>query len=347
MSQPSPRGRARAFGPISAAVLIVAFGAAALFQLRSIDSSVAEMSAAVDRLAAQSEHQSKVLQLFRLERQSKSSMGIAALLEQLRFWGPSYFQATTPGVQLPQIKERLTSILDAMEALGTDVAFPALVAEFRSTDAERDDALREWLLRAMAQVDRPKAVEFLDKAVRGYDFAVSPRLRLFAAKELVRLDKSRAAVRLAEILQRETFRGIDQQRMPPNKREEMMKIAGNITGSPGFFNLIDAYVATDDPDREQILLIVIGRTREHDMLTIQAAVKALGQIGTERSVATLKKVFEHPPANFSPMFRNHCLDAIANIQGAAACDYFRKLLRQEQRQIVTGKLNDLIKRHCG
>jgi len=66
-----------------------------------------------------------------------------------------------------------------------------------------------------------------------------------------------------------------------------------------------------------------------------------------KAVKAIKKLFEHPPANYNPMFRHHCLDALANIQGAAACDYFRKILRDEQRQIVITKLNDLIKRYCG
>ena len=97
----------------------------------------------------------------------------------------------------------------------------------------------------------------------------------------------------------------------------------------------------------QAVLRILNRRRDYDLMTLQEAIKSLGILRCEEAVAPIKDLFETPPREFHPMFRNHCLDAIASIQGSAACDYFKEVQRREKRDIVLKKLVDLIKKNCG
>ena len=61
---------------------------------------------------------------------------------------------------------------------------------------------------------------------------------------------------------------------------------------------------------------------------VQSCVKHLGQLRAKRASKPIRKLFDAPPdMTIHPIFQNHCLDAIAAIDGAAACGHFREQLR--------------------
>ena len=63
----------------------------------------AERLAALDQrladLAENAERQHQALQLLRFEQRSKQGLGMAALLDQLSFWGAQYDHASTPAAE--------------------------------------------------------------------------------------------------------------------------------------------------------------------------------------------------------------------------------------------------------
>ncbi|MEZ5963404.1 MAG: hypothetical protein R3F56_06110 [Planctomycetota bacterium] len=322
-------------------LLSLAATVAAWFDLRQRnDVLVARLEAS----NAAQERLERAVQLFRFERGSKG-LGVAALIEQLRHWAPLLDLSTTPQHEIPRIKQRVEDILSAFADLGAD-AFDALNAAWRSSIPGKDDELTRWILEAMARVDQPRTVDVLVTCLRGLEVPVSNRIRIQAGNQLLALDKARAAKELSGIVEYETAAGIDVGRLPPDIKQQLA--ASKVAPQPlrMFFNLVDLLVAAQ-PEGLDDKLIMIATRPDQDRMTVQACVRHLGELKSKRAVKAIKRLYEKPPEmTLNPIFQNHCLDAIAQIEGADACDYFRDQLRKQPDESVATKLQSLIKTHC-
>jgi len=302
---------------------------------RETERRIADLAQAQQRLE-------RAVHLFRLERGSKG-LGVTAPLEQLRHWAPLLQLSTTPQHQLPAIQERADDILLALEDHGAD-AFGPLRAEFDRLEPGNQDELARWLLTAMVRVDRARGLDLLAACARGIAPRVSARIRLFAAEELVHQDRPRAAALLTEIVRTETANGVDVNQLPEDLRAQL----GNnpLPPMPMFFNFIDLLVAAAGNAAEDTLLTAASRP-DQDRMTVQACVKQLGDMKSERASKVLRRLYANPPEMIiNPIFQNHCLDAIAKIEGAGACDWFREQMTRKLDERVLAKLQDLVKTHC-
>lgn len=341
---PTPPGSSprRPVVPVIAGLCLLGGGYLMYSDLRGATEVLAQRVQQLDERASSMD---RTLQLYRFEQQSKQGLGFPALLEQVRFWAPHAAIATTPQVQIPVIEERLQAVCSAIKALGPE-AMTELEGAFAAAEAGKDYEVRRWLLRAMVEVDRERAIQFLASVLRGFDHHQSPRTRLFAADLLTSLDARAAAASLEQILLVETHRGLNTERLPAEVIEEHPKALENLVPYNGFSSFVQRYAATGHAD-EQVLLKILHRWRDYDLITLQETVKALGALGSAEAAEPIKGLFANPPRNFHPMFRNHCLDAIDAILGSEACDYFKEVMRREELQIVINKLTELIKKNCG
>ena len=298
----------------------------------------------ISRLTREQGELARAVQLFRFERGSKG-LGATALIEQLRFWAPLLDLSTTPQREINAIQAKVADILQAFEDIGKDAYDPTLAA-FRQAKPTQEDELRRWLLEAMIRVDRDRARELLATCVRGWEFDVTPRVRLIAGHQLLDLDKPHAAKLLSEIMRYESGKGIDRSRLSPELQQKLAALPAPPEQMKMFFNLVDLFVATGAADVEEQLLVVATRP-DQDLTTVQTCVKHLGQLRAKRASKAIRKLFDAPPEmTINPIFQNHCLDAIAAIDGAEACDYFREQLRRGPDERVLAKLQDLLKTHC-
>ena len=297
-------------------------------------------------LEEQVSDQARLLQLYRFEQQSTAGLGFSALVEQIKYWAPLADSGTTPEIQIPVIEDRLRAVLLAMESLG-EPAFQQLVDEFNRSSSERDYHVRRWLLNGMIKLDAERAADFLVTLIQSYDDPVPPRMRMYAVDRLMEVDRARAGATLRQLLDAETHRGLEKRRVAPAVLLEHPNADQNVIPNPGFSTFVQRFAATEHQDVEQVLLRILIRRRDYDLMTLQEAVKTLGQLRFEAAAPKIKDLFENPPRNFHPMFRNHCLDAIANIDGQSACHYFKQVLLTEKRDLVISKLTELIKSSCG
>lgn len=337
----TPAGTRAAILALATALGLLGAGYLMYADLRRAADGLAQRVGEVEaHLAAQE----RTLQLYRFEQQSKAGLGFPALLEQIRFWAPQAAVATTPEVKLPVIEEQLRNVCAAMVALGPG-AFALLEEAFCHSQPGTDHEVRRWLLTAMIEVDKARAKEFLATVAHGLGVQVSPRLRLFAADRLIELDPALAAQVLEQILTVETHRGLDPERVAPATLAEHPNAVENLVPYRGFSGFISRYVATGHANA-QILVRILSRWRDHDLMTLQETVKALGALRSADGVEPIKQLFETPPRGFTPMFRNYCLDALVEIMGADACSYLKDALRREQHETVITKLTELIKKSC-
>ena len=298
---------------------------------------------ATDAIAAQ-ERLERAVQLFRFERGSKG-LGATALIEQLRFYAPLLDLSTTPQREIALIQERVDDILSALDDIGSD-AFEPLHGEFKKSEPGKDDELIRWLLLAMSRVNAARGKDLLAACLRGFEVPVTSRIRVIAAERLLELDRPRTGSILAEILAYESAAGIDSTRM--SAEIQARYVAAKIQPPPMrmLFNLVDILVRSGAPGLEDHLIMAASRQGQ-DRMTVQACVRHLGELKAPRAVKVLKKLFDTPPELIiNPIFQNHCLDAIAQIEGRGACDYFRELLRAKPDERVQAKLQQLIKTHC-
>lgn len=338
MTEPRSPHR-RGLSALSGLALLAALGAS-WWNLRA---EIAGLQARTDALERSLQGVERAVQLFRFERGSKG-LGVTALLEHLRHWAPLLSLSTTPQREIPAIRETVEDLLRAFEAVGAD-ALPALLAAFHAAKADEDD-VRKWLLAAIPRIDRERGLALLEESVRGIDRAISPRIRVHAANLLLELDKARLGKILGELLTYESATGIDPTRLPYGLRDAFAAAKLPPQRMPMFFNFIDLFVATGASDVAEKLIMVASRP-DHDLATIQACVKQLGELRSEHAVKVLKKLYDSPPEMMiNPIFQGHCLEAIGKIEGSAGCAYFKEMLRRGPDERVQAKLNDLIKTYC-
>lgn len=293
----------------------------------------------VARLAAEVSEVRGVLQLLRYER---GGGGAHSLVEQLKFWAPKLQHATTPAAEMPEVKKKVGEIQDAIAVLGKD-AWAPLEAAFTTSTSDSEDEFRRQCLAAFARLDKARGTALLVRLVKGIEQQVSPRLRLLACDELIQLDKQIAGSTLREVLTTQSSQGVNLNRLAP---DYAAKIAASVSGAAawsGFFNLVGKYLATDDSDTDATLQMLLTRA-EHDRTTVQECVKALGSRRCKDAAPRIRELFKSPPPpTDDPIFKNHCLEAISQIEGEAARSWFDEILRAETNPIVQTKLQDLLK----
>jgi hypothetical protein len=327
-------------------VLVVLALGAGVYCGFSLVAAQREAGEQLGKLSQQVAELERAVHLLRIERQSTVGAGVPALLEQLRYWAPQLEAASTPQAEMPAIRQRIGDVMKAVAALGKD-AYPAIAAEFDKHADDLHDELRRWLLRAASAADPTRGRDLLIQVLRALQRKVSTRLREFAADELTAIDKPAAGAVLRSILQYESSRGISADRIPP----ELLALRpetyyGHSGHFPGFFNFVIKYAATGDPEIDLTLTMLLGR-HEHDLPTIQAAVKELGARKYKGAAARIRELYASPPGiPDNPLFQLHCLDALAAIEGRGACDFFEQEKRRARHEMLVGKLNELTRTLC-
>jgi hypothetical protein len=274
---------------------------------------------------------------YRLEQRAEGK-GVDAVLEKLKAYAPQLTSASVPQPEYRAAKKEMDAVLRATESLGKS-AFEPIRQRFLDLPVENFDE-RKWLLEAMVSADRERGIDFVQQVLQGNhkSVPVSARQRWYAADMLVREDKPRAALTLRTILLTESSRGINTDRA----KAYNMEIPDANVASAGFENFIDRYLRSEDSECADTLLMMLGRS-EHDRVTMQECVKALGQLQAKKAVPALEKLFASPPGiSDNPLFMNHCLDALFDIEGAAARPFFEQALKNAGNELVANKLKHLL-----
>ena len=340
MTHPSLAGNGRSAtraAPLVATLAAVIAAAAAVWSAVRLDGVERRLERATDQLAELTE----VAKLLRLEGASEGR-GIAAIIEQIDFWAPQLAAAATPPAATGRIRSTLDDSLDAVGALG-ESAWQPLITELE-TPGVRDDEARKWLLRAALRANPQQAEALLAGVLRGTRLAPSARLRFFAADELLERNRAFAGEVLAQILSIESAKGVTRD-VPPEFAPEYERVIGT-NQFPEFFNLIERFVRSRHPDVAAVLQMILGRP-EHDLITLQTCVRELGKLGARDALPRIRELYSKPPRGMtSPLFATTCLQAIADLEGAAACDWFREQLSVVDVPVISTKLQDLVKQHC-
>lgn len=337
MSSPSQPPSASSPRLLPAIAFLAALGAAAsgYLAMRS-QQAFASLEA---RLAA-SEGQLQLIlgEVTRLRiEQNTGSQGPAALLEKLRTFAPLLASSRTTQPDFDSARKEMDAVLRAFASLG-QAAWQPLVARMDSLRGDKDFDELKWLLEAAARVDRPAAATIVKQVLQGLKFP-APRLRWYAARMLIELDKPVAQAALRQILLTESGRGINLERAAAYGATVPDQAAYATTG---FNNFIQYYVLSEDPQLEQTLLMLLGRT-EHDTITLQECIEVLGQRETAAAVEPIQKLYNHPPGQVeNPLFLVKCLDALASIQGEAARAFFEQALPKANTELVANHLKRLL-----
>lgn len=269
--------------------------------------------------------------------QSTGRQGPAALLEKLQTYAPLLANSRTTQPDYENARKEMNAVLRAFASLGQE-AWQPIVARMEGLRGDRDFDELKWLIEAATRVDKPAATTIVKQVLQGLKFP-APRLRWYAARLLVELDKPLAQSALRQILLTESGRGINLERAAAYGATVPDQAAYATTG---FNNFIQYYVLSEDPQLEQTLLMLLGRT-EHDTVTLQECIEVLGQRETAAAVEPIQKLFHHPPSQVeNPLFLVKCLDSLASIQGEAARPFFEQALPKANTEMVANHLKRLL-----
>jgi hypothetical protein len=274
---------------------------------------------------------------FRIEQRAEGR-GIHALLEKLTAFAPVLSSARTAAPDFEFAQREMDAVLRAIESLGAD-AWPTIEQRLGTLDVQSFDE-QKWLLEAAVRADPQRGRQLVAEVLRGQhrQVRVSPRLRWYAADLLTHVDPPLGQRILREILSYESSRGIDPQRAAAYQ----IQLPGSPAASQGFHHFVVAYLRSSDPAAEDTLMMVIGRP-EHDLVTVQECVKALGALKSQKAVKTIERLYRSPPGiHDNPLFQNHCLDALAAIQGREACPFLLEELKKAPSEMVVNRLKLLI-----
>lgn len=270
--------------------------------------------------------------------QSAGVKGPKGLLEKLRTYAPLVASSRTTEPDYRAALQEIEAVMLAFQSLGSD-AWKPIQERLAQLKPERDFDEIKQLLRASVAVDRPAGIAMLKEILLGYRLP-NPRLRWFAATELLELDRPLAQVLLRQVLRTESARGFQEAHaaaFPGAVAPDRAAIANT-----GFFNFVVHYVRSEDPELEDTLLMVLGRV-EHDLTTIQECVKALGARRCQRAAPVIEQLYTSPPLQQeNPMFLNHCLTALVEIQGKAARPFLEQALPKASSEVVQKHIQFLL-----
>jgi len=269
--------------------------------------------------------------------QTTGQEGPQALLTRLKTYAPLLVSAKTAQPDFEMAKKEMDAVLRAFATMG-DTAWKPIVARMDELRGDKNFDELKWLLEAAVRVDKPAGLEIVKEVLLGTRFP-APRLRWYAARMLIDLDKPVAQAALRQILATESSRGMDPERAAAHNATLIDQAA---FASTGFHNFIQYYVLSEDPKLDETLLMVLGRT-EHDLATLRECIKVLGSRGCERATEPIKKLYLRPPgAQQDPIFQSYCLSAIAAIEGEKARPYFEEMLTKAETEKVANHLKELL-----
>ncbi|HZN38791.1 MAG TPA: hypothetical protein VFD82_08300 [Planctomycetota bacterium] len=265
--------------------------------------------------------------------QSTEMKGPKALLEKLRTYAPLVASSRTTDPDFKAAHKEIQAVLRAFQSIGEDAWAPIMgrLGELRG-DKDFDEV--RWLLEAAVRVDPKESKPILQQVLLGR-YLPSPRLRLQAARMLIDLDKPLAQTLLRQILVTEFHNGMNPDRAPHAEVPDRAALA-----QQGFNNFVLWYLRSEDPQIDDTLLMVLGRT-EHDVMTIQDCVKALGERRCARAVEPIQKLFKNPPQQ-NPLLLYYCADAVHKIQGDAARPWLEEAMRTTNVQSVADHIKQLL-----
>jgi hypothetical protein len=315
-----------------------AIGVGLLFAVEALRRDVAAVRDMSERAQRELQAINGEITRFRIEQRSEGR-GINALLEKLRAYAPELSSAQVAKPQYEFAKQEMASILRAMASLGPE-AFGPIQLRFTSLRPQTDFDEMSWLLEAGLRVDPAAGKLLAQKVLQGYhkDVPTSPRLRWFAADQLLAIDRPLAGRLLREILSYESSRGINRE------RAGAYGVTASISAelSTGFENLVSRYVRSEDPNIDDTLIMMLGHA-EHDLPTIQDCVKALGARKCAKADQDIERLYEHPPViSDNPIFRNICLEALAQIRGKAGIPWFEEKLKDAPNELLANKLRKIL-----
>jgi len=336
MNEASPRSGSPVL-VLALGVLCAAFATGACgYVLYQQNQKIEVLAAAVNAREADLKLMLGEITRIRLE-QTTGQQGPQALLSRLKTYAPLLASAMTAQPDYAMARKEMDAVLRAFAAMG-EQAWPPIVARMDELKGDKDFEELKWLLEAAVRVDKPAALLIVKAVLEGTKFP-APRLRWYAARILIDLDKPVAQTTLRRIMTTESFRGIDMERAAAYGRSiiDPAAIAQN-----GFSNFVQYYVLSEDPQIDETLLMVIGRAG-HDMSTIQECIEHLGKRGCARAAEPIRKLFLHPPgAQQEPIFQTKCLDAIAAIEGEKARPFFEAELPKATTEKVANHLKSLL-----
>lgn len=272
--------------------------------------------------------------------QSAGSKGPQALLEKLRVYAPLLTSARTTDPDYQNARKEMDAILRAFGTLGKD-AWPPIQARLAQLKADRDFDEIKNLLDAAVAVDRDAGVALLRKVLLGHELP-SPRLRWYAADKLIQTDRPLAQNLLRQVLRTESARGFNPDHAAAYPGAVVPDKAA--LSASGFNNFVLKYVDSGDAQMDETLLMVLGRA-EHDRLTVQECVKALGQRQCQAALGAIEKLYRNPPQQQEdPIFLGYCLEAMVDIQGAAARPFLEQELPRAGSETLAKKIQFLLNR---
>ncbi len=325
--------------------LLVAALVAAIAGLGIAVAGALRADAAMRRLTEQQAENHAVLQQvlgevtrFRLE-QSAGSKGPQALLEKLRTYASLAADSRTAQPDYKNARKEMDAVLRAFASLGAD-ALPAIEARLGQLNASKDHDEIVQLMAATARVDAKAGSELLRAVLLGLRLP-APRLRWAAAHQLLQHDKALAQALLRQILLTESWQGINPDRAAAFDASVPDPAA---YATSGFHNFVQWYIRSDDPQLEGTLLMVLGRT-EHDAVTIQECMKALGERRCARAVEAIEKAYLKPPlGRENPVFQKICLNSLFDIRHAEAKPFLEQALTSATSDVVADHAKALLTR---
>ncbi len=275
----------------------------------------------------------------RIEQRAEGK-GAAALLEKLKTYAPLAASSRTTEPDYRNALAEMDAIVRAFASIGRD-AWPTIQERISQLKPDRDFDELKQLLRASLAVDRDRGLELLEKALLGVRLP-SPKLRWYAAGELIEQDRPRAQRLLRRILSSESHRGIDPDRARAYGAE-IPDLAALAT--TGFHNFVLWYVKSDDPEAEEILLQVMSNTSQ-DTITVQECIKALATKRSARAAPLIEKLYRNPPLQQeNEIFDLCCLRALVDIRGAEARPFLEEALLKARSQAVKSFLTEQLKKN--
>lgn len=334
MSTAIARSSRSAWWPVLATLAFGGLGAVT-WNLRGAVTALREQAATNDRTLQQI--LGEVTRL-RIEQRAEGK-GAAALLEKLKTYAPLAASSRTTEPDYRNALAEMDAIVRAFASLGRD-AWQPIQERISQLKPDRDFDELKQLLRASLAVDREQGLELLEKTLLGVRLP-SPKLRWYAAGELIEQDRPRAQRLLRRILSTESHRGVDPDRAHAYGAE-IPDLAALAT--TGFHNFVLWYVKSDDPQAEEILLQVVSNTTQ-DIITVQECIKALAAKRSTRAGPIIEKLYKNPPLQQeNEIFDLCCLRALVDIRGKEARPFLEEALLGARSQAVKNFLAEQLKK---
>lgn len=305
---------------------------------RDLSGQMSGMRVEIEQLAAEVRSSGDVVHLMRMERGSEG-LGIEAVITQIRFWAPKLQLASTMHAEVPGIRDHLQEANRAIAAIGAEASAP--LEEAFAT--ETNDEVRKALLLASHAADPRHGELMMERTLRATHYSPSARMRFIACDQLLEVNRPRAAQTLADILRTEATMGVDR---PINARDTGANYLNPMgaVAFPQFFNLIARFANSGYADTEAVLMMILGREK-HNVTTYRECIRELARLKSRDAVKRIQELCLRPPGfEIRPLFKNACLQALADILGKEAEPFFQETLRTAQHETVIIKLQSLIKK---